>query len=136
MAFRTKHSLAFPGAALALAFFPVISSPAFAQTSPDKQCPGDQALRADLASFISDLYRVAYPEAVAPGMAVAIIRRDCDVLSRSYGYADLAAKRPIDADTSFYIASSTKPFVGLAAQLLPPIETANWVLQSAELNTG
>ncbi|HEX8667688.1 MAG TPA: serine hydrolase [Allosphingosinicella sp.] len=103
------------GAALAVAG---IATPSPAAPAAQAQCAGDGDLRQDLERFASELYRAAYPEVDAPGIAIAVIRRDCDVLARGFGYADLAAHRPIDQDTRFYIASSTKAFTGLAAELL------------------
>lgn len=43
-----------------------------------------------------------------PGMAVAIVRNGRTVLARGLGLADIAAQRPVTADTAFHIASVSK----------------------------
>lgn len=50
---------------------------------------------------------------VVPGLAVAVYSRD-GVYAKGFGFADLEARTPADADTAFYIASSTKPLTALA----------------------
>ncbi|MGK6320337.1 serine hydrolase domain-containing protein [Sphingomonas sp. DT-204] len=54
-----------------------------------------------------------------PGVAVTIVRHGRVLLSRGYGYADLARRRPVDPDrTLFRLASVTKLFTyTLAMQL-------------------
>lgn len=118
MAAKSRKALYLAAAAVALACSPAIASPAFAQGEADRPCDGDEALRAELERFTAELYRTVYPEATAPGVAVAVVRRNCVVFLDGLGYADLASRRRIDADSLFYIASSTKAFTGLAAQLL------------------
>ncbi len=55
---------------------------------------------------------------LAPGLAVAALRGEDVVLVHGFGLADVEAKRPVMADSMFYIASATKPFVGTAAAIL------------------
>lgn len=50
-----------------------------------------------------------------PGVAVAIVSDGRIVLERGYGVADLETGRPVDAATTFNIASLTKPFTAIAA---------------------
>ncbi len=49
-----------------------------------------------------------------PGLAVAIVKDRRLLWSQGYGYADADHEVPITPDTPFWIASVTKPFVGLA----------------------
>ena len=68
-------------------------------------------VRADVDAFI----REALSEIeVVPGLAIAIVDGDDAVMVAGYGVADLATGAPVDADTRFYIASSTKSFTALA----------------------
>ena len=54
----------------------------------------------------------------APGMGIAVIRRDEVLYRGGFGYADLESRRPVTEETVFYIASSTKSFTALAAATL------------------
>ena len=56
---------------------------------------------------------LARTEAV-PGMAVAVADDRGAVYTAGFGAADVATGAPVDADTRFYIASSTKSFTALA----------------------
>jgi len=53
-----------------------------------------------------------------PGAAVAVIDHGEILYSRGYGLADLEIGRPITTDTSFYLASLSKQFTGMAIMLL------------------
>jgi CubicO group peptidase (beta-lactamase class C family) len=72
----------------------------------------------DLDRYISQLYTTFYPEAVAPGLAVVIVKDSRIILLKGFGYADIEAKHPVTPQTGFYIASSAKPFFALTAALL------------------
>jgi CubicO group peptidase (beta-lactamase class C family) len=68
-------------------------------------------VRNDVDAFIREaLSRVE----VVPGLAIAVVNGDDAVIVAGYGVADLATGLPVDADTRFYIASSTKSFTALA----------------------
>lgn len=47
------------------------------------------------------------------GTAIAVIREGRVIYQGYFGYADIGKKLPVSADTSFYIASSTKPLFAL-----------------------
>lgn len=65
---------------------------------------------ADLdARVVAAMQRVG----VVPGVAIAVYSRD-GVYAKGFGFADLEARTPVDANTAFYIASSTKPLTALA----------------------
>ena len=51
-------------------------------------------------------------------MAVAVVQGSEVVYRRGFGVADLESRRPVTADTVFYIASTTKAFTAFAAALL------------------
>jgi CubicO group peptidase (beta-lactamase class C family) len=53
-----------------------------------------------------------------PGIAVSVVRGDETVYARGFGYADVEAGVRATEETEYYIASSTKSFTALAAQLL------------------
>jgi CubicO group peptidase (beta-lactamase class C family) len=72
----------------------------------------------DLERYISDLHKAFYPEPVAPGIVVVVVKDSRVILLKSFGYADLEAKRPVTPQTVFYIASSAKPFFALTTALL------------------
>ncbi len=53
-----------------------------------------------------------------PGLSVAIMRGDRSVWFESYGYRDVAAGAPLEADTIFRLYSMTKPITSVAALML------------------
>ncbi len=50
-----------------------------------------------------------------PGLAVVVLRGSETVLAAGLGYADVAARRPVTADTPFNIASVAKPISAVVA---------------------
>src|SRR4051812_16222575 len=54
-----------------------------------------------------------FPE--IPSVAVVVVKGDKSVFMQAYGIADREAGKKADADTLYYIASSTKSFMALAA---------------------
>ncbi|HVE73040.1 MAG TPA: serine hydrolase domain-containing protein [Thermoanaerobaculia bacterium] len=57
-----------------------------------------------------------FPE--VPSLGVAIVKDGKTILTDGYGFRDVSGKVPADADTVYYIASSTKSYVGLLAAKL------------------
>lgn len=53
-----------------------------------------------------------------PAIAIVVIKDDRPIFIRAYGTADKETGTKADADTMFYIASSTKSFTALAAAML------------------
>lgn len=51
---------------------------------------------------------------IVPGLSVAVVDGPQVVMAAGYGVADLGNGQAVDADTGFYIASSTKAFTALA----------------------
>ena len=53
-----------------------------------------------------------------PGLSVAVVKDGKAIYTKGFGYADKENGIVATANTSFYIASSTKSFTGLMAALL------------------
>lgn len=53
-----------------------------------------------------------------PSISVVVVKDDRPVFMKSYGYADIANKVKAQNNTPYYIASSTKSFMGMAAAIL------------------
>jgi CubicO group peptidase (beta-lactamase class C family) len=83
----------------------------FAQSLPatdkDFTAAYDDQIRKTLARF---------PE--LPGMAIVVVKDDKPIFVRAYGLADKEAAVKADPDTLYYIASSTKSFMALAAAMI------------------
>ena len=69
------------------------------------------------ASKVAALFE-HYDEGVQPGAAVLVIKDDAVVFERGFGYADLANKVRIDADSMFRLASVSKQFTTMAIMVL------------------
>lgn len=91
-------------AALAAAAVLLNSTPAAADPDADR-------FRTDADAFIR---RAMDRVGVVPGLSIAVVEGEDVLLTAGYGVADLATGAPVDADTRFYIASSTKSFTALA----------------------
>ncbi|MGH8077131.1 MAG: serine hydrolase domain-containing protein [Lysobacter sp.] len=68
----------------------------------------------ELAGFIQ---RTKDATALPSGTAVAVVKNGKVIYEGYFGFADINGKKPVDRDTAFYIASTTKPFVALNALL-------------------
>ncbi|WP_437397917.1 serine hydrolase domain-containing protein [Flagellimonas lutimaris] len=55
---------------------------------------------------------------VVPGVAVAIVDSTGVVMTKGFGFSDLENDIKVTEETNFYIASTTKPFVGLLGAIL------------------
>lgn len=91
-------------AAIALFFFAACAS----------TTPVDPA-RSDIIQFTEKVMR-DIPE--SPSLGVAVVRAGEPFLARGFGMRDIEANAPADERTAYYIASSTKSYVGLLAALL------------------
>ncbi len=88
---------------------------ASAQTLPPQAAAeGGGPLASELDPLVEELFALD----LSPGLAVAVVRNGELVYARGFGYADVENSRPVDQDTRFYIASSTKSFTGLTTALL------------------
>ncbi|MBD3163481.1 MAG: serine hydrolase, partial [Candidatus Eisenbacteria bacterium] len=79
---------------------------------------GSKAGAADLEAELDSILEEVFAPDHVPGAAVAVVRGEEVVYTRGFGTADVESERPVTPETVFYIASSTKPFLGLAARIL------------------
>ena len=96
----------------------IVVSTAICFTASFAQSSKPQPTAEELDRYIGDFYKAYYPEAVAPGVAVVVVKDSRVILVKGFGFADVEAKRPVTPQTLFYIASSAKPFLALTATLL------------------
>ena len=101
------------------------AGPAAASTGPSTQ---DQAFAADFERFLEEAM-ARFPS--MPAISVAIVHRGVPVFVKAKGRADIEAGIAATSDTPFYIASSTKSFVGTAFALLDARGTIdlNWTMR-------
>jgi CubicO group peptidase (beta-lactamase class C family) len=90
----------------ALTALAVLLAPGSAVADPDVQ-----RFRTDADAFIR---RAMDRVGVVPGLSIAVVEGEDVLMTAGYGAADLSTGAPVDADTRFYIASSTKSFTALA----------------------
>jgi CubicO group peptidase (beta-lactamase class C family) len=72
------------------------------------------------ANLLPDLERVItrYVDPDGPGAAFLVVKDGKVLLKKGYGRADLAAMTPVTAETTFELASGSKPITALAILLL------------------
>ena len=70
--------------------------------------------RADAWARLAEFARARMREANTPGMAVAITSRERLLHVATFGFANVAVRRPIAADTLFEIGSISKSFTSIA----------------------
>ena len=75
--------------------------------------PADPALR-DIDAFAANVVRTI-PDVPSIGLAIV---HDGRRHASAFGYADVANKVPANAQTGYYIGSTTKAFTGLTAAIL------------------
>ena len=75
--------------------------------------PAMAASPAAFETLATSIERVKTVTGYPTGTAVAVVKDGKVIYEGYFGYADLDARRPVDARTSFYIASTTKPFLAL-----------------------
>lgn len=80
-------------------------------TPPAWAGPQTTEQAADIDAFVR---RAMTTVQTVPGLSLAVVDGEEIVIVSGYGVADVEARRPVDADTAFYIASATKSFTALA----------------------
>lgn len=95
----------------------ITSSLAGSTGSADPGTHDDDSDRAKLAELVP-VWEKALADLRVPGLSIAVVRGDEVLLARGFGKRDVENDLPADADTMYYIASSTKSFVALAVQIL------------------
>ena len=79
------------------------------------QAQNTQQFSKEIDAFISE---ITHSIKKLPGLSVVVVKGDQAVFMKGYGYADIANKYPVQSNTPYYIASSTKSFMGMAAAIL------------------
>jgi CubicO group peptidase (beta-lactamase class C family) len=88
--------------------------------------PGASSAEATVAR-IDAIAQAALADGPLAGLSIAVVRGNDVIVSKGYGYADLAARLPATADTIYDIASITKLFTSIAILKL---------VQSGKLDLG
>jgi D-alanyl-D-alanine carboxypeptidase len=99
----------------AIALLLLFATPAFAQQAapPASAIADDPEVQAATRLFSAWLEgQIAYRG--LPGVAVGVVHDQQLVWSKGFGFADVATKRPMTADTRFRIASNSKLFAAIA----------------------
>ena len=86
---------------------------ALASCRADPVAPSKPAADAVAAAALS-----AFGARQLPGMSVVVLEGDTVLLSRSYGYADLNSRQPVDDGTIFQLGSISKQFLAAVVVLL------------------
>lgn len=104
--------------ALILTSLPATAQSPRAEGEPSRP-PGAIPNDAEAARRIAAMTRRTLETlAVPPGLALAVVRDDRVLLTEGFGVRAVEAGLPVEADTPFYIASSTKSFTALLATIL------------------
>jgi CubicO group peptidase (beta-lactamase class C family) len=82
-----------------------------------RRADSSQQQPAPLDAFIDSLF-ADYSAAGAPGAAVLVAHGDRVVVQKAYGIADIATRARVDHETTFELASLTKPFTAVATLML------------------
>jgi CubicO group peptidase (beta-lactamase class C family) len=93
----------------------MLATPALAQTTPPPAAsiaenPDVQAAERLFSAWLEG--QIAYRG--LPGVAVGVVHDQQLVWSKGFGFADVATKKPMTADTRFRIASNSKIFAAIA----------------------
>ena len=103
MSIAILASLGAPLAARGETWDKSISQPVTSTAEANPHAELDEKL-AQFEGYLADMQR----ELAIPGMSVAIVKDQELIWSQGFGYADVEARRPATADTSYEIASLTK----------------------------
>lgn len=85
---------------------------AFASCATAEPSPAAMRMRLEAAA------EAAFDRERTAGLAVGVYRGDEVLLERGWGVANLGAGKPVTPQTIFHVGSITKPFTGLAINLL------------------
>lgn len=97
---------------------PVVLTLVMGCSAHDELSVGDEDFNATRLSHIDHVIGEAIQRGEIPGAVVLVSKgRDTDLL-KAYGYADVAAAKPMSTDTIFRIASMTKAITSTAAMIL------------------
>lgn len=76
---------------------------------------GQSALHKDITDLVLEALTI-FPK--VPGLSIAVTQGQAPVYVKAFGYANLESKVPSTPETPYYIASSTKSYVGLLSVIL------------------
>ncbi len=88
------------------------------QAQPPEPEPQRRALAHEIATAVDSLAVAAIAGGAGPGLGVAVTLDGRVVHLRAYGMADVTRRIPADASTLWYVASTSKSFIGMAVSLL------------------
>lgn len=100
-----------------VAFLWITASLSGSSTGSDAGMAGDSSDRAKLAALVP-VWEQALEDLRVPGVAISVVRGEEVLLARGFGRRDVESDLSVNADTMYYIASSTKSFVAMAIQIL------------------
>ena len=92
---------------------PALAQPAAAPPSNIADNPDVQAAERLFSAWLEG--QIAYRG--LPGVAVGVVHDQQLVWSKGFGFADIASKKPMTADTRFRIASNSKIFAAIASYI-------------------
>lgn len=72
-----------------------------------------QSIRAESAQDFAAFVPALMEEEAIPGLAIAVVRNRQVAHLQGYGFADVASRKPMTADTPMNIASISKPILGI-----------------------
>ena len=86
----------------------------FVQMPPDAQnIPKDFKLKVE--TFVKKAMNATH---IVPGLGLAVVKDNQVIFAEGFGYRDVENQLPVTAETGFYIASTTKSLMGMAAAQL------------------
>lgn len=101
----------------------LFSTFAFAQETPGSAGAG-------VTSFDSSEFNSYVEQAIeewdVPGLAIVVVKGDSVVFEKGYGLRELSGQKPVNAETIFAAASTTKAFTAAAVGILVDEGKLNW----------
>lgn len=94
----------------------LVASPVGIAAQPQKT--GDDKNKAFSGSLDAFVEKTMQAVGDVPGLAIVVIKDDKPIFTKAYGMADKEANKKADADTLFYMGSTTKSFTAMVAAML------------------
>lgn len=80
-------------------------------------CLSLPALATDFSAIEKIVNETKAAAKLPSGTSIAVVKDNKVIYRGNFGYADIASKQPVTSDTSYYIASITKPYFALSMLL-------------------
>lgn len=80
-------------------------------------CLSLPALATDFSAIEKIVNETKAAAMLPSGTSIAVVKDNKVIYRGNFGYADIASKQPVTSDTSYYIASITKPYFALSMLL-------------------